>query len=156
MEVSLYESDFYAWTGDQAARLRRLAAERANIDLDWDNLAEEIECMGGSERGEIENRLIILLIHLAKLAWSPDAAPRRMWRVTVAEQRRRLVLRTRKSPSLTRYPVEVLDECWQIARPKAEAELNIPEGQLPAVCPWTLDEHLMNQDWLPPEPTEQA
>ena len=74
--ANLYESDFFAWTQDQATRLKQAAAKRVNIDLDWKNLAEEIESMGGSERHEINNRLIELLFHLAKLAWSPDLPPR--------------------------------------------------------------------------------
>ncbi|MEI6558295.1 MAG: DUF29 family protein [Rhodospirillaceae bacterium] len=37
--ATLYESDFYAWPQDQAARLKSAAAERVNIDLDWENLA---------------------------------------------------------------------------------------------------------------------
>ena len=47
MTVSgLHHSDFYAWTRDQAERLRRLALERGSGDLDWRNLAEEIETEG--------------------------------------------------------------------------------------------------------------
>jgi len=156
MVTTLHDADFNAWTQEQAARLRQAAHGRTNDDLDWENLAEEIEGMGGSERGEIESRLIILLIHLAKLAWSRDTPPRRIWRLTVAEQRRRLALRTRKSPSLRRYPAEVLTDCWDIARPKAEYELDLPEGDLPAACPWDLTTQVLDDDWLPPAPTDHA
>ncbi|MFL5123282.1 MAG: DUF29 family protein, partial [Microvirga sp.] len=46
LEESLYERDFYAWLQDQAAKLRA----RSHNDLDWENLAEEIESVGRSER----------------------------------------------------------------------------------------------------------
>ena len=39
----LYKKDFYAWTRDQAAALRRLADERWNGPLDLLHLAEEVE-----------------------------------------------------------------------------------------------------------------
>ena len=156
MVTTLHDADFNAWTQEQAARLRQAAHGRINDDLDWENLAEEIEGMGGSERGEIENRLIVLLNHLAKLAWSPDTPPRRVWRVTVSEQRRRLALRTRKSPSLRGYPAEVLGECWDIARPRAEVDLDVREGSLPAICPWDLTTQVLDDDWLPAAPTDNA
>ena len=37
----LYDQDFVLWTREQSAALRR--AKGANLPLDWDNLAEEIE-----------------------------------------------------------------------------------------------------------------
>ncbi len=47
--MSLYDRDFFAWANEQAALLRagRLAA------ADIDNIAEEIESMGRSEKREL-------------------------------------------------------------------------------------------------------
>jgi Domain of unknown function DUF29 len=42
----LYKEDFYAWTREQAAALRRLADERWNGPLDLLHLAEEVEDLG--------------------------------------------------------------------------------------------------------------
>lgn len=55
--MSDYDLDFYAWTQRQGALLRRLAAgERVNdADLDWPNIAEEIETLGRSERGSLRH-----------------------------------------------------------------------------------------------------
>ena len=41
LERSLYQTDYYAWTKDQAAKLRAMAAARVNSTLDLENLAEE-------------------------------------------------------------------------------------------------------------------
>ena len=51
--MSDYDLDFYAWTERQGSLLRPLAAgERVNdADLNWPNIAEEIETLGRSERG---------------------------------------------------------------------------------------------------------
>ena len=46
LERSLYQTDYYAWTKQQAAELRRLAAARVNSTLDLANLAEEVESLG--------------------------------------------------------------------------------------------------------------
>jgi hypothetical protein len=49
--MSDYDVDFYAWTRLQGALLRGIAAgERVNdADLDWPNIAEEIETLGRSD-----------------------------------------------------------------------------------------------------------
>ena len=46
----LYETDFYAWTQEQA----RLLRERRFDDLDLDNLVDEVESVGSSEKREFE------------------------------------------------------------------------------------------------------
>ncbi|MEI6985578.1 MAG: DUF29 domain-containing protein, partial [Rhodospirillaceae bacterium] len=131
MSASLYRTDYHAWTQDQAARLRQAAVERINTDLDWDNLAEEIEGMGGSERREIHSRLIELLFHIAKLAWSPDTAPRADWTVSVLNQRDGIAFVIKDSPSLTRYPGEVFEVCWSKARKRTAVALALPLSRVP-------------------------
>ena len=72
----LYERDFYAWTQDQAARLRAL---RGDNRFDAGHLAEEIEDLGHAARNAVASHLEELLIHLIKLAWSPSVEPRGHW-----------------------------------------------------------------------------
>jgi hypothetical protein len=55
----LYESDFYAWTKEQAALLKSKTWEQ----LDLANLIEEIESLGRQERQKLRNRLGVLLGH---------------------------------------------------------------------------------------------
>jgi len=57
-----YEQDFYGWTQQQAQLLRNKQIEQ----IDWYNLAEEIEDIGRSEKRELASRLEILIIHLLK------------------------------------------------------------------------------------------
>ena len=154
--ANLYESDFFAWTQDQATRLKQAAAKRVNIDLDWKNLAEEIESMGGSERHEINNRLIELLFHLAKLAWSPDLPPRADWTVSVLNQRDGIADLVAKSPSLRRYPAEILADCWTRARRRTAVALSLPIARLPDGCPWDLETQVLDEDWLPSAPDQTA
>ena len=54
--MNTYENDFYTWTQQQANLLKCGQFK----DLDIENLVEEIETMGRSEKRELENRLIVL------------------------------------------------------------------------------------------------
>jgi hypothetical protein len=63
-----YEADFYAWTMEQAQLLR--SGEFSELDIE--NIAEELESMGRSDKREIESRLTVLLAHLLK--WRVNSA----------------------------------------------------------------------------------
>jgi Domain of unknown function DUF29 len=56
--MSDYDTDLLLWSERQAALLRRAAAgERVNDQVDWENIAEEIESLGKSDRRELTNRI---------------------------------------------------------------------------------------------------
>ena len=77
-----YEDDFYAWTVEQARLLR--SGEFSELDIE--NIAEELESMGRSDKREIESRLSVLLAHLLK--WQLQVGLRsRSWSGTIREQR---------------------------------------------------------------------
>ena len=59
---SLHETDFYAWSQEQAALLR---AGRID-ETDPATIAEEIESMGKTEKRELVSRLSVLLLRLLK------------------------------------------------------------------------------------------
>lgn len=54
---NLYETDFYAWTQEQASLLR----QHQWSELDLLNLIEEIESLGKQQRQERRNRLSVLI-----------------------------------------------------------------------------------------------
>ena len=95
MKNSLYDRDFYAWANEQAALLR--AGRLAEADIE--NIAEEIETMGRSEKRELINRLTVLLLHLLKWQFQP-ALHGNSWRLTIEEQRYRLEDHLKDNPSL--------------------------------------------------------
>ena len=59
----LYDSDAVLWSERQADLLRRRArGELANdADLDWLNIAEEIDSMGRSERSALSSHVRIVI-----------------------------------------------------------------------------------------------
>ena len=72
----LYDTDILLWSERQAQLLRRrVAGELVNDnDLDWPNIAEEIEDVGRSQLHSVESLLVQALRHMlkAKLGRSPS------------------------------------------------------------------------------------
>ena len=97
----LYDEDFTLWTEQQATLLRRRAAGELTNDaaLDWLNLAEEIEAVGGNTRRELRNRLASLLQHLLKWHYQPELRSR-SWRATIRTQRQEIEDLLADNPSL--------------------------------------------------------
>lgn len=51
-----YDTDVLLWSERQAALLRRMGAgERVNDQVDWPNVAEEIESLGRSDKREMRS-----------------------------------------------------------------------------------------------------
>ena len=82
---ALYEQDFYAWVEEQVEALRSGHTQ----GLDIENLAEEIEDMGRSQRRAVKSALIIILIHLLKYRYQPQHRTN-SWRASIREHRRRV------------------------------------------------------------------
>ncbi len=135
-----YDNDFYAWTKEQAETLRR----RGNA-LDWENLAEEIESMGKSERREIRSRLEIVLIHLLKWRYQPDHQSQ-SWRSSINQARHYIDLTIEDSPSLKDYPGEVLADAYRYALNDRAMEY-LDTHHLPPTCEWTIEQVMDPKFW---------
>lgn len=59
MNQATHENDFYTWTEEQAdvIRTRQFNLEKNFDDIDWQNLIEDLDFLGGRERRELESRL---------------------------------------------------------------------------------------------------
>src|ERR1700755_1143817 len=119
--AELYDQDFFLWTEEQAAALRR--AKSSNLPLDWENLAEEIESLGKSDRRELTSQIRRVLRHLLKLATSPAAEPRAGWRSTVIDARSEIDGVLHDSPSLRREIDSLIAEQITAAAKLAAADL---------------------------------
>jgi hypothetical protein len=133
--TTLYDRDFYAWANEQAGLLR---AGRLS-DLDIENLAEEIESMGRSEKKELVSRLHVLIMHLLKWQFQP-AGRCTSWRLTVVEQRRGLAKHLAANPSLKAVLAEAIEAAHDEAVVGAARETMIELELFPAVCPWMFDQ----------------
>ena len=140
----LYDNDIALWAGQQADALRRRAAN----EIDWDNVAEEIESLGRSDKREISNRLAVICEHLLKWQFQPEMRSG-SWRGSVVEARNRIADLIEESPSLADYPANRLTQprggAYARGREKAMAETDITV--LPEICPWTVEQVLDSEFW---------
>lgn len=139
---TLYETDFYAWTSEQAALLR--AGRLAEADIA--NIVEEIETLGRSEKRELVSRLTVLLMHMLK--WRHQARKRgKSWRLTIEDQRLELARHLRDDPSLKSKLAEAINDAYQSARLKAARETGLDKSTFPDACPWTYEEITDDNFW---------
>ncbi|MGB8843637.1 MAG: DUF29 domain-containing protein [Aliidongia sp.] len=146
-DPSLYDQDFYAWANEQAALLRAGNLSAADVE----HIAEEIESMGKTEKRELVNRLTVLLLHLLKWRYQPDRRGK-SWRLTIREQRLRLVLHLKDNPSLKAIIPDALRDAYAVAVVEAERETDLDEAIFPTACSWSFDQ-IMNADFWPSEAT---
>lgn len=138
-----YDEDFFAWTQEQA----RLLRDGDVAGIDTENLAEEIESVGRSNRREMRNRLTVLLLHLLKWQFQPKRRGS-SWSTTIWEQRLQLESILEDSPSLRLFFAEILDASYGRARDKAVDETRMGPHVFPASCPYT-PEQILSEDFLP-------
>ncbi len=139
---NLYDRDYYLWLESTA---NVLSDGRWN-ELDLENLIEEIESMGRSEKRAVESNLVVLLLHLLKWFYQPSMQTG-SWKGSILEHRRRLEKDLKASPSLKNYLQEVFAECYEDARQQAAAETGLPLETFPTASPFTPEEAI-NKDYF--------
>jgi hypothetical protein len=157
---SLYDEDFFAWTKQQAERLRAAANAGSHLRLDWENLAEEVEDLGKSDRRELRRQIRRIIRHLVKLQWSPAIDPRRGSRETIRAARGEIRDVLGDSPSLARELDQLIKR--QMARGIGEAVDDMSDQgetetlNLPAIRHGSYTEDQILGDWFPAEPRKPA
>jgi hypothetical protein len=142
-KLASYEEDFALWSAEQAALLRAGRFDR----VDLENVAEEIESLGRSDKHQIKSRLQVLLMHLLKWQRQPDNRSR-SWASTIRDQREAILDLIEESPSLAPYPASILAQCYPRARLKASEETTIYLDLFPETCPYTI-EQILDPGFLP-------
>ncbi|MGB8843229.1 MAG: DUF29 domain-containing protein [Aliidongia sp.] len=133
-DPSLYDRDFYAWANEQAALLRAGKLSAADIE----NIAEEIESMGRTEKRELVNRLTVLLLHLLKWQYQPILQGP-SWQVSIRNQRFDIIDHLADNPSLKSAVVEAMTRAYREAIGEAGLATGLPERTFPTECPWSFD-----------------
>lgn len=136
-----HDTDVYAWSQTQAARLRTLrdSGARLPVALDLDHIAEEIEDLGKSELRAAESFIRLILSHLAKALSDPNARARAHWATEATGWHADLL--GAYTPAMRR--MIDMDELWRLALRQAEKALaehgKALRADLPARCPVALD-----------------
>jgi hypothetical protein len=138
----LYDEDFYAWANEQAALLRSGRLAEADIA----HIAEEIESMGKTEKRELSNRLAVLLMHLLKWRFQPTGRGT-SWRLTIEEQRDRLIDHMADNPSLKASLGETITSAHRLAILGAARETGLDRAIFPLDCPWSYAQIVDDRFW---------
>ena len=134
---SAYDTDFFSWTQDQAAALRRAGAHG---DIDIEHLAEEIEDLGKRDLREVTSFLRLVFVHLMKIAADPAAQSVPHWRSETRAFARSAA--DAFSPGMRR--LIDLPKLWREAlKTLAEDAKDLGLSPPPArACPFSLDEFM--------------
>lgn len=139
-DFSLYEQDYYKWISTTVEQIRQ--GDFTNVD--WENVLEELEALGKSEKRELKSRLMVLIEHLLKLAyWRTEREYNaRGWKNTIIEQRRQIKLLLQDSPSLKAILADLLSECYTQARNDTSYKTELELETFPANPPFTVEQVL--------------
>ena len=137
--TDLYDTDFVAWTEQQAAALRRLPAGSNSLDID--HLAEEVEDLGKRDVREVESLIRQILLHALKIALDPQAHAARRWREEIVafqdDAQRAFSPSMRQKINLDRLWTKAVDQLLAGLDPAARQASARLMAQ-PAGCPTTL------------------
>jgi hypothetical protein len=141
----LYEDDIVLWAERQAALLRRRASgELVNdAELDWPNIAEEIDSVGSEQRHAVQSLLRQAIVHILKAIARPQSRDAPTWRADAVGFRTDAA--SRYVPSM-RQRINLDMVYRQALRALPEAVDGIPPLPVPDACPFTLDE-LLSETW---------
>lgn len=140
--LASHDEDFALWAAEQGALVRAGKLDR----IDLENIAEEIESLGNSQKQEIQSRLTVILIHLLK--WKFQAGQRtNSWASSIILNRDEIATILERSPSLQNYPATILARAYRAAPKVAALEMGIPSSSLPKSCPFAVEDVLNDEYW---------
>ncbi|AKV70740.1 MULTISPECIES: DUF29 domain-containing protein [Microcystis] len=130
---NLYDQDFALWIEKTVKQLK--SGDLSQVDLE--NLIEEVESLGKSQRKAVDNFLTRLLEHLLKRCYVvlPDCY--RGWEIEIRNFRKELKKEFKYSPSLKRFMIEILEECYREALEAVKEDY--PDSNFPDICPFAED-----------------
>jgi hypothetical protein len=138
-----YNSDYYGWTLDQVELLKRGQFQK----MDVENLIEELEAMGRSEKRALESRMIVLLTHLLKWHYQP-ARRGKSWELTIKGQRVNCLDVLEDNPSLKSTLDALFIRSYNRSKIEAAKETGLDENHFPVECPFSITE-LFDNNYYP-------
>jgi hypothetical protein len=140
----LYNRDFYSWVEET----KQAILNRDFENMDWDNLFEEIDDMGKSEKRSLESYLERLIAHVLKLQYWEAEKERnyKHWKVEIINFRRRIKRLIKQNPSFNALLAEIYPEVFQDVVDAWSIEFDIPENSFIEL------EQIMQEDFfdMPP------
>ena len=140
--MTIYDDDFYSWAQRQADALRH----RSGNEIDWDNVAEEIESWGRSQAAELRSRYTTVLQHLLKWRFQPDRRLR-SWDAIIRRERREIDRHLSASPGLKSRRAAIFADAYKTARIDASGETDLAQDVFPEAAPFTLAQATAEDFW---------
>ncbi|MGB7084671.1 MAG: DUF29 domain-containing protein [Phormidesmis sp.] len=140
---SLYETDYAQWIEVTLQKLQ----QQDYAAVDWENLIEEIEDMGRSEKRSLKSNLTVILLHLLKWRYQTERRSQ-SWAASIVEHRIRVRDALEESPSLNSYLDQIFAKAYKDAVKLATAETGLPKEMFPAACPYTRQQ-VLDEDFMP-------
>ncbi|MBE9232391.1 DUF29 domain-containing protein [Cuspidothrix issatschenkoi LEGE 03284] len=109
MTPSLYDQDILLWVEDTVTKLKTGDFQ----SLDIENLIEEVEALGTSQKRELLSRLIVLLEHLLKRLYVDSPYDYNGWERTIRNQRTELDILITQVPSLKSLWDNSFQDAWR-------------------------------------------
>lgn len=141
-QVTLYEQDYSLWLKTTIEKLR----EHQFQSVDIENLIEELETLGRSEKKALRSYLRLIVMHLLKWQFQPENRSK-SWQITIRNNRFEIEEALQDSPSLKPQLAEFLTQCYPRAVMEASEETGLSASTFPSSCPFTI-EQILDQNFL--------
>lgn len=144
--ASLYETDYQLWLDETVGQLR--AQDFSNLDVE--NLIEEIESLGRSEKNAISSYLMRLCEHLLKIQYWESERENclRGWNVEITHFRLQIQEYLETSPSLKAFLRDNFPKQYKNGRKLFLKASELDATLIPEEPCFTLEQAL-DEDWLP-------
>ncbi|HAC64891.1 MAG TPA: DUF29 domain-containing protein [Cyanothece sp. UBA12306] len=142
MSGTLYDSDYNRWINQTVQQLKKGQFD----DVDWNNLIEELEDMGKSNRRALMSLLTRLLEHLLKLSYWESEKQRsgNHWASEIVNFRAQIQQRLEDSPSLRPELEKIYPKAYNVATKSVSKLFSL-----------SIDANIslkqaLDDDWFPP------
>lgn len=138
----LYETEYDRWLDEMI----KLLKNRHLIQLDCENLIEELEALGRSERSAVKSLLLQVIIHLLLYQFWESERERNgnHWAGEIVTFR--VQLEDRMTTNLRNYLADELACIYENARLITQKKTSL--NSLPSKCPYSLKQ-LLDKQWFP-------
>ncbi len=138
----LYETEYDRWLTEIVRLLKNRQLER----LDYENLIEELEALGRSERSAVKSLLLQIIIHLMLYQFWQSERERNAnhWAGEIITFR--VQLEDKLTTNLHNYLADELPKIYQNALLIVQKKTQL--NSLPEQCPYSLQQ-LLDKHWFP-------
>lgn len=139
---NLYNTDTYTWALEQSDALRRRSVD----EIDWQNVAEEIESVGRYKIRELGSRYTVLIAELLQWQFHPKSRNEK-WETVIYANRRMISKHLSSNPGMLPFRDGAFGEAYLDAKDFAAIETGLPLKSFPDTNPFTLAQAMDDSFW---------